>query len=83
MNIDRDLFVGDFKVVPNLPGFITAYAELNGILFSVIVHEKCGAVGVTSIADEDEEIVEQEIVPWLADISRVVHFMLSQNKRNK
>ncbi len=83
MNVDRDLFVSDFRDMPNLPGFITAYAELNGILFSVIVHEECGAVGVTSIADEDEEIVEQEIVPWLADISRVVHFMLSQNKRNQ
>ena len=83
MNVDRDLFVTDFREIPNLPGFITAYAELNGVLFSILVHKECGAVGVTSIADEDEEIVEHEIVPWLSDISRVVHFMLSQNKRNK
>ena len=83
MNIDRDLFVSDFVKVANHPEFITAYAELNGVLFSIIVQKECGAVGVAAIADEDEEAVEQEIVPWLADIARVVHIMLSQNKRKQ
>ena len=61
------------------PDFLVAYAQLNNIDFMVVVHLECGAVGVMSIDDKNEEIIEKQVVPWLDRIGDAVRQKLSSD----
>ena len=71
-----DLYLGWFMSIPDEPDCLIAYAQLNGVPFVVIVHLECGAVGITSIDEENEENFEEKVVPWLDYITDMVHCKL-------
>lgn len=68
-----DFYLGEFMNASDAPDFLVAYAQLNDIPFMVVVHLECGAVGVMSVNDENEKIIEKQVVPWLDRIGDAVH----------